>query len=191
MAAVNMAEAATSADEFSDDFIDQLPSKDEAFMNHAQEARHKQQTPQPDGETQVFRPRAYQLEMFEESMKRNVIIAVWRSVTLLVDGDLISCRWILEAGKHICIAITRLGECTASVPVQISDIEAFSSILAFHCLLDHMLTYFRRAVLRIQAELYRCASEKVWNISHYLFRFNTSADRMVPCSNCRTMPATI
>jgi hypothetical protein len=50
--------------------------------------------------------RAYQLEMLEESLKRNVIVAVcstlWSFAITLIDDTLLS-RWTLGAAKHMCM----------------------------------------------------------------------------------------
>ena len=32
-----------------------------------------------DGDTKVLQPRAYQLEMLEDSIRRNIIVVVWHS----------------------------------------------------------------------------------------------------------------
>ena len=60
----------------------------------------------PPAEIQEYitvKPRAYQLEMLEESLKRNVIVAVCFSHSLLRRStDNPQTRWTLVAAKHMC-----------------------------------------------------------------------------------------
>lgn len=48
----------------------------------------------------TFKPRAYQLEMLEQSMQRNIIVAVRLSWSLLLLQRLIHFRWILGQAKR-------------------------------------------------------------------------------------------
>ena len=55
----------------------------------------------------LLKPRAYQLEMLEESLRQNVIVAVrprklgvFEKSSLLIFG---ACRWKLAVGRHRCV----------------------------------------------------------------------------------------
>lgn len=56
-----------------------------------------------DGEHPLLEPRAYQLEMLQDSVKRNIIVAVGVGVSLFLHW-LTGPRWIREVGKLMCIA---------------------------------------------------------------------------------------
>ena len=49
----------------------------------------------------LVKTRAYQLEMFEKSLGRNVIITVSRFCLIFL-RQLTSCRWKLAVGRHGC-----------------------------------------------------------------------------------------
>ena len=49
----------------------------------------------------LVKTRAYQLEMFEKSVGRNVIITVSRFCLMFLQR-LTSCRWKLAVGRHGC-----------------------------------------------------------------------------------------
>jgi hypothetical protein len=60
--------------------------------------------PHNGGEAQMTQPRAYQLELFEASMRGNVIVTVrfdsrvWCSIR----ASLMMIRWILGVARHRC-----------------------------------------------------------------------------------------
>lgn len=58
-------------------------------------------------EQKMFRPRAYQLEMLRESMKRNIIAAVCIRVSVwcLVCRLMRASRCLLEVGRRLCRSI--------------------------------------------------------------------------------------
>ena len=56
-----------------------------------------------DGEHPLLEPRAYQLEMLRDSLKRNIIVAVGVEISLFLHW-LTGPRWIREVGKLKCIA---------------------------------------------------------------------------------------
>lgn len=47
--------------------------------------------------------RAYQIEMFEKSMRGNIIAVVCMEPQTRVRGDTKACRWILGLEKRICM----------------------------------------------------------------------------------------
>jgi hypothetical protein len=61
-------------------------------------------TAEPKREDGTIKSRAYQMEMLEESLKGNVIVAVCFLPSFIVAtlADNTHCRWIPEAVKHMC-----------------------------------------------------------------------------------------
>lgn len=55
----------------------------------------------------AFKPRAYQLEMLEESMQRNIIVAV-RLSWFPISSAANTLRWTLDQERHSCIYIYAL-----------------------------------------------------------------------------------
>jgi hypothetical protein len=55
-----------------------------------------------NGDILVVNPRSYQLEMLEESLKRNIIVAVCVHALYLATPRLTSERWILALVKPTC-----------------------------------------------------------------------------------------
>lgn len=54
-------------------------------------------------ETAPVRARGYQLEMLEESLKRNIIVAVWLYVPERKLNTDVIYRWIQDLVKHMCM----------------------------------------------------------------------------------------
>jgi hypothetical protein len=55
----------------------------------------------------TLQPRAYQYEMFDRSMKRNVIVAVYLTDSFEI-SMVTTYRWILVAERHTCLSSSNL-----------------------------------------------------------------------------------
>lgn len=88
------------------------PDEDELLSRAAAAATHDddalglaEQEVQDNTETPIITmARAYQLEMYEESMRRNIIAVVCAGPRARETSytDNIVCRWTPEAGRHMC-----------------------------------------------------------------------------------------
>jgi hypothetical protein len=84
--------------------------------------------------------RGYQKEMLEESLKKNIVVAVQNPVHLLLGLPVTDpiIRWIRVAVKPICASATHT-----------------------HTLNEQSSLILKSAILRIEAELERCTQEQV------------------------------
>jgi hypothetical protein len=57
----------------------------------AEEQEHRKPAAEPDKAQRILRPRAYQIEMLEESLKRNVIVAVRQILEIRCSSRIVDC----------------------------------------------------------------------------------------------------